>query len=193
MKLPLLLQIMRWWIANDVWLAGIVGLSSGVAACPYDIPPHLPGLLMVLADHLHDPQPISGTVKQVLQDFKRTHQDNWAEHKVKTTGTSFLCLATWRDVAPKTFFSVELFGFIHFMSCRLLQWIMKTSRAVDPHWFSLLDPHSICGSGSRRDKLKSSIIVILLYLEKKVMTSSMVFLLLSSLFCSFFSTTANSS
>ena len=161
MKLPLLLQIMRWWIANDVWLAGIVGLSSGVAACPYDIPPHLPGLLMVLADHLHDPQPISGTVKQVLQDFKRTHQDNWAEHKVKTTGTSFLCLATWRDVAPKTFFSGELFGFIHFMSCRLLQWSMKTSRAVDPHWFSLLDPHSICGSGSRRDKLKSSIIVIL--------------------------------
>jgi hypothetical protein len=59
-----------------------VGLSAVVAACPYDIPPHLPGVLMVLADHLHDPQPISATVKLVLQDFKRTHQDNWAEHKV---------------------------------------------------------------------------------------------------------------
>ena len=59
-----------------------MGLSAVVAACPYDIPPHLPGVLMVLADHLHDPQPISATVKLVLQDFKRTHQDNWAEHKV---------------------------------------------------------------------------------------------------------------
>ena len=64
------------------WHEGIVGLSAVVAACPYDIPPHLPPVLMVLADHLHDPQPISGTVKLVLQDFKRTHQDNWAEHKV---------------------------------------------------------------------------------------------------------------
>ena len=53
---------------------------------------------MLLADHLHDPVPIPATVKKVfqvcnimlnnqqlnnilLQDFKRTHQDNWAEHK----------------------------------------------------------------------------------------------------------------
>jgi hypothetical protein len=60
-----------------------------VSACPYDIPPHLPPVLMVLADHLHDPQPIAGTVKQVLQDFKRTHQDNWAEHKVRRRRQSF--------------------------------------------------------------------------------------------------------
>ena len=54
---------------------------------------------MLLADHLHDPVPIPATVKKVFQvctkdfpqdmrlfhaccqDFKRTHQDNWAEHK----------------------------------------------------------------------------------------------------------------
>ncbi len=64
--------------------AGVVGLCSVVSACPYEIPPHLPAVLMVLADHLHDPQPISGTVKLILQDFKRTHQDNWAEHKVSS-------------------------------------------------------------------------------------------------------------
>ena len=40
---------------------------------------------MVLGDRLHDPQPIPATVKRVLQDFKRTHQDNWIEHKVKRT------------------------------------------------------------------------------------------------------------
>ena len=67
-------------------------------SCPYDIPESLPPVLMLLADHLHDPVPIPATVKKVfqvliillseaannkplLQDFKRTHQDNWAEHK----------------------------------------------------------------------------------------------------------------
>ena len=68
-------------------------------SCPYDIPESLPPVLMLLADHLHDPVPIPATVKKVFQvctkvfpkdmrlfhvccqDFKRTHQDNWAEHK----------------------------------------------------------------------------------------------------------------
>ena len=34
------------------------------------------------------------------------------------------------------------------------------SRAVDPHSFSLIDPnpdlHSICGTGSKREKLKNN-------------------------------------
>lgn len=61
--------------------AGVLGLSSFVVSCPYDIPESLPPVLMLLADHLHDPVPIPATVKKVFQDFKRTHQDNWAEHK----------------------------------------------------------------------------------------------------------------
>jgi len=65
--------------------AAILGLCAVVSSCPYDIPPYLPGVLMVLGNHLHDPQPIPATVKRVLQDFKRTHQDNWMEHKEKFT------------------------------------------------------------------------------------------------------------
>lgn len=65
--------------------SGIVGLCAVVSSCPYDIPPHLPDILMVLGNYLHDPQPIPSTVKRVLQDFKRTHQDNWTEHKEKFT------------------------------------------------------------------------------------------------------------
>jgi len=65
--------------------AGVLGLCSVVSACPYDIPSHLPEVLMVLGDHLHDPHPIPATVKRVLQEFKRTHQDNWTEHKERFT------------------------------------------------------------------------------------------------------------
>lgn len=38
---------------------------------------------MILAQHLNDPQPIPGTIKQILLDFKRTHYDNWRDHKLK--------------------------------------------------------------------------------------------------------------
>jgi len=65
--------------------SGVLGLSAFVLSTPYDIPPYLPDILMLLADHLHDPQPIPATVKNVFQEFKRTHQDNWAEHKQKLT------------------------------------------------------------------------------------------------------------
>ena len=65
--------------------AGVLGLSAFVHSCPYDIPDLLPPILMILADHLHDPQPIPATVKNVFQEFKRTHQDNWAEHKQRLT------------------------------------------------------------------------------------------------------------
>jgi len=75
--------------------SGVLGLSAFVSSSPYDIPEHLPPILMILADHLHDPQPIPATVKNVFQDFKRTHQDNWAEHKEKLTEDQ---LATLTDL-----------------------------------------------------------------------------------------------
>merc|ERR1719479_572908 len=63
--------------------SGILGLAAFVNAFPYDVPEFLPDILMVLSDHLHDPQPIPVTIKKTLQDFKRTHQDNWQDHKLK--------------------------------------------------------------------------------------------------------------
>ncbi|XP_074596120.1 proteasome activator complex subunit 4-like [Brevipalpus obovatus] len=63
--------------------AGVLGLCSIVKAFPYDVPDFLPNVLMILVDHLHDPQPIPGTIRKCLSDFKRTHHDNWRQHKEK--------------------------------------------------------------------------------------------------------------
>ena len=65
--------------------SGVIGLCSFVNAFPYDVPAFVPDVLMHLSAHLHDPQPIPVIVKKTLQDFKRTHQDNWQDHKQKFT------------------------------------------------------------------------------------------------------------
>ena len=65
--------------------SGILGLCAIVEAYPYDVPKFVPDILIELEKHLHDPQPIPKTIKKTLQEFKRTHQDNWAEHKLKFT------------------------------------------------------------------------------------------------------------
>ena len=38
--------------------SAVLGLCSFVNAFPYDVPEFIPNVLMVLSDHLHDPQPI---------------------------------------------------------------------------------------------------------------------------------------
>ena len=38
--------------------SGVLGLCAFVNAFPYDVPEFVPDILMVLSDHLHDPQPI---------------------------------------------------------------------------------------------------------------------------------------
>jgi len=62
-----------------------LGLCAFVEAFPYDVPEFVPPILMELSTHLNDPQPIPMTIKKSLQEFKRTHQDNWQEHKTKFT------------------------------------------------------------------------------------------------------------
>ena len=63
--------------------SGILGLCAMVEAYPYDVPECVPDILVELEKHLHDPQPIPKTIKDCFQEFKRTHQDNWQEHKLK--------------------------------------------------------------------------------------------------------------
>merc|ERR1719361_1552299 len=65
--------------------SGILGLSAMVEAYPYDVPEVVPDILIELEKHLHDPQPIPTAHKDTFQEFKRTHQDNWQEHKLKFT------------------------------------------------------------------------------------------------------------
>merc|ERR1712200_181696 len=65
--------------------SGILGLCSFIEAFPHDVPEFVPPILMELSTHLNDPQPVPSTIKKSLQEFKRTHQDNWQEHKTKFT------------------------------------------------------------------------------------------------------------
>jgi proteasome activator subunit 4 len=61
--------------------AGVLGVSACVRAFPYEVPDWMPAALMNLNDHLHDPSPIEATVRNTFLEFKRTHHDNWQEHK----------------------------------------------------------------------------------------------------------------
>ncbi|KAK0043722.1 proteasome activator complex subunit 4 [Biomphalaria pfeifferi] len=61
--------------------AGILGLSACVQAYPYDVPDFIPQVLANLSVHVNDPQPIGMTVTKTLSNFRRTHHDNWHDHK----------------------------------------------------------------------------------------------------------------
>uniref|UniRef100_A0A914I0E6 Proteasome activator complex subunit 4 n=1 Tax=Globodera rostochiensis TaxID=31243 RepID=A0A914I0E6_GLORO len=72
--------------------SGVLALSAVVLAFPYSVPDFLPEVLMALARHSKEPQPIYGTVKRALNEFKRTHQDEWHTHKSAFTEDQLLIL-----------------------------------------------------------------------------------------------------
>ncbi|XP_068162395.1 proteasome activator complex subunit 4B-like [Antennarius striatus] len=72
--------------------AGVLGLSACILSSPYDVPDWMPQILMDLSDHLNDPQPIELTVKKTLSEFRRTHHDNWQEHRQRFTDDQLLVL-----------------------------------------------------------------------------------------------------
>ena len=79
--------------------AGVLSLAAIILAFPYTVPSFLPDVLMSLCRHATEPQPVyvsnalsklltkdvacQGTVKKALNEFKRTHQDCWHEHKLE--------------------------------------------------------------------------------------------------------------
>uniref|UniRef100_A0A3P8VNZ5 Proteasome activator Blm10 mid region domain-containing protein n=1 Tax=Cynoglossus semilaevis TaxID=244447 RepID=A0A3P8VNZ5_CYNSE len=72
--------------------AGVLGLSACILSSPYDVPEWMPQILMDISDHLNDPQPIEMTVKKTLSEFRRTHHDNWQEHRQCFTDDQLLVL-----------------------------------------------------------------------------------------------------
>ncbi|XP_061414922.1 proteasome activator complex subunit 4 isoform X2 [Lethenteron reissneri] len=72
--------------------AGVLGLSACILSSPYEVPTWMPQLLMDLSQHLNDPQPIELTVKKTLTNFRRTHHDNWQEHKQQFTDDQLVVL-----------------------------------------------------------------------------------------------------
>ncbi|KAI8894304.1 hypothetical protein BC833DRAFT_605412 [Globomyces pollinis-pini] len=65
--------------------AAVLGLAALALAFPYEIPDWMPSVLVQLAACHSDPSPINATVRLTFGEFKRTHQDNWDEHKLKFT------------------------------------------------------------------------------------------------------------
>lgn len=72
--------------------AGVLGLSAYVQAYPYEVPEFMPQILMDLSAHVNDPQPIQMTVKKTLSNFRRTHHDNWHDHKLVFTDDQLVIL-----------------------------------------------------------------------------------------------------
>merc|ERR1712050_641271 len=60
----------------------VLGLCSVVTAFPHTVPASVPPLLVYLGKFLHDRQPIPATIEKSVQSWKRTHQDNWSQHKL---------------------------------------------------------------------------------------------------------------
>ncbi|KOB72976.1 Proteasome activator complex subunit 4 [Operophtera brumata] len=64
---------------------GVLGLCSYLGARPYSIAPRLGAVLAELARHTNAPDPIPATIRTALADFRRTHQDDWQNHRDELT------------------------------------------------------------------------------------------------------------
>ncbi|XP_059471936.1 proteasome activator complex subunit 4-like [Neocloeon triangulifer] len=78
---------------------GVLGLCAFIDAYPYEVPDFIPDVFSVLGDHLNDPPPISTTIRKSLGNFKRTHLDNWQNHKLKFSEDQ-LCLLSDLLIPP---------------------------------------------------------------------------------------------
>ena len=64
--------------------AGVLGASALIAAFPYEVPDWMPALVLdTVAVHSESPVPISTTARRCAADFRRTHQDTWADDQHK--------------------------------------------------------------------------------------------------------------
>ncbi|XP_065338507.1 proteasome activator complex subunit 4A-like isoform X2 [Cloeon dipterum] len=78
---------------------GVLGLCAFIDAYPYEVPDFIPDVFSALGDHLNDPPPISTTIRKSLGNFKRTHLDNWQNHKLKFSEDQ-LCLLSDLLIPP---------------------------------------------------------------------------------------------
>ena len=83
--------------------AGVLGLAALVGAYPYDVPPWMPEVLVQLAGHVLDPNPISQTVRATFGEFWRTHQDAWPVLKAQFSEQQLAMLTNL--LAAPTYFS----------------------------------------------------------------------------------------
>ena len=63
----------------------VLGLCAFINAFPHTVPSIIPPLLLYLGKHLHDKQPVPATIKKTVQNWRRTHTDNWSQHSTAFT------------------------------------------------------------------------------------------------------------
>ena len=60
-------------------------MAACVLSAPYDVPGWMPAHLETLARWAEEPSPVKESVRWAFGEFKKTHQDTWAQTKAAFT------------------------------------------------------------------------------------------------------------
>ena len=78
----------------------VLGLAACVLSSPYDVPEWMPEHLETLARWAGQPSPVKETVQRAFGEFKKTHQDTWAETKAAFTSEQWENISVGMELAP---------------------------------------------------------------------------------------------
>lgn len=78
----------------------VLGLSACVLSAPYDVPEWMPEVLEELSRRANEPNPVKDTVRRTFSEFKKTHQDAWAETRAAFTSEQWETISMGMELAP---------------------------------------------------------------------------------------------
>jgi proteasome activator subunit 4 len=86
--------------------AGVLGMCAIIKSHPFDVPQFLPKAIARFAYHSNDPAPINSSVRDTLEEFKRTHgygSNDWVRHSAMFTSDQLSDLES-ASVGTKTMY-----------------------------------------------------------------------------------------
>ena len=78
----------------------VLGLGACVLSAPYDVPEWMPEVLEELSRRANEPNPVKDTVRLAFSEFKKTHQDAWAETRAAFTSEQWETISMGMELAP---------------------------------------------------------------------------------------------
>ena len=78
----------------------VLGISACILSSPYGVPPWMPEALETLARWSGEPSPVKETVRRTFNEFKKTHQDAWAQTKGAFTAEQWENISVGMELAP---------------------------------------------------------------------------------------------
>ena len=78
----------------------VLGLSACVLSAPYDVPEWMLEVLEELSRRANEPNPVKDTVRLAFSEFKKTHQDAWAETRAAFTSEQWETISMGMELAP---------------------------------------------------------------------------------------------